>query len=97
MDKEIDQGSYGSLGASLAHSLIETGYLIKEIKMENTKPKKLLRLKQVLERIPVSKSTWWAGVKDGRFPKGIRMGGRSTFWKESDIDNLIAKIESGEE
>tara|TARA_R100001594_G_C3984252_1_gene250831 strand:+ start:407 stop:583 length:177 start_codon:yes stop_codon:yes gene_type:complete len=27
MDKEIDQGSYGSLGASLAHSLIETGFI----------------------------------------------------------------------
>jgi len=26
-----------------------------------------LRLPQVLERIPVSKSTWWSGIREGRF------------------------------
>jgi prophage regulatory protein len=31
--------------------------------------RRYLRLPQVLERIPVSKSTWWAGVKKGIFPK----------------------------
>jgi prophage regulatory protein len=24
--------------------------------------------------IPVSKSTWWQGVKDGRFPKPVKLG-----------------------
>ena len=28
-----------------------------------------LRLKQVLQFIPISKSQWWAGVKEGRFPR----------------------------
>jgi prophage regulatory protein len=28
--------------------------------------------------IPVSKSTWWAGVKTGRFPKPIKLGPRIT-------------------
>jgi len=39
----------------------------------------LLRLRQVLAPegpIPVSKSTWWAGVKDGRFPKPVKLGTR---------------------
>lgn len=36
--------------------------------------------------IPVSRSTWWAGVKSGRFPKGIKLpGGNVTVWRASDI------------
>lgn len=66
--------------------------------MQEPKPKRLLRLEQVLERIPVSKSTWWAGVRSGRFPESIRMGERLTMWRESDIDTWIEKIsEAGEE
>ena len=66
--------------------------------MQEPKPKRLLRLEQVLERIPVSKSTWWAGVRSGRFPESIRMGERCTMWQESDIDAWMEKIsEAGEE
>ena len=39
--------------------------------------------------IPVSKSTWWAGVKSGRFPKSVKLGPRITAWKVSDIRDLI--------
>lgn len=35
--------------------------------------------------IPVSKSTWWQGVKDGRFPKPRKLGPRTTVWKAEDI------------
>ena len=55
---------------------------------------KLLRLKQVLEIIPVSKSSWWAGVKDGKYPASVKYG-RSTFWLNSDIRALINHISSG--
>jgi prophage regulatory protein len=41
--------------------------------------------------IPVSKSTWWAGVKNGRFPKPVRnLGPRITAWKASDIRALAS-------
>ena len=31
--------------------------------------------------IPVSKATWWRGVKDGRFPKPVKHPGLSTtYW-----------------
>lgn len=58
---------------------------------ENTteQPDRLLRLKQVLQLIPVSKSTWWVGVKTGRFPKPIKLGPRTTAWRESDIRALM--------
>ena len=41
--------------------------------------------------IPVSRSTWWAGVKDGRFPKPVKLGPRITAWRVEDIRELIAK------
>ena len=35
--------------------------------------------------IPVSKSTWWQGVKDGRFPKPVKLGIKTTAWRVEDI------------
>jgi predicted DNA-binding transcriptional regulator AlpA len=35
--------------------------------------------------IPVSRATWWAGVKSGRFPKSVKLGPRTTVWRASDI------------
>ena len=52
----------------------------------------LLRLSAILAPlgpIPVSKSTWWAGVKTGRYPKPIKLGPRTTAWKAEDIQALI--------
>jgi len=46
----------------------------------------------ILPLIPVSKSTWWAGVKTGRFPKPVKIGG-ATAWKASDIAELIERLE----
>jgi prophage regulatory protein len=39
--------------------------------------------------IPVSRSTWWAGVKEGRFPKPVKLGPRITAWRVEDIRALI--------
>ena len=39
--------------------------------------------------IPVSKSTWWAGIKSGRFPKPVKLGPRITAWRVEDIRDLI--------
>ena len=41
--------------------------------------------------IPVGRSTWWAGVKTGRFPKPVKLGPRTTAWKVEDIRSLIEK------
>ena len=53
-----------------------------------------VRLKQILAPIgpiPVSKSTWWAGIKDGRFPTPVKLGSRITVWHAEDIHALIEK------
>jgi prophage regulatory protein len=39
--------------------------------------------------IPVGKSTWWAGIKTGRFPKPVKLGPRITAWRVEDIRLLI--------
>jgi len=54
----------------------------------------LLRLPQVLELIPVSKSTWWLGVKENRFPQPVKLGPRTTAWRVEDIRALIESPES---
>ena len=55
---------------------------------------RFLRLPQVLERIPVSKSTWWAGVRKGTFPKPVKLTERTSAWSESVIDRLCANLSS---
>lgn len=44
---------------------------------------------KILPLVPVCKSTWWAGVKSGRFPKPIKLGTRITVWKTQDIISLL--------
>lgn len=56
----------------------------------------LLRLKQIIgdskanppipALIPVCRTTWYKGVKSGRFPAPVNMGGaHSLFWRSEDI------------
>lgn len=70
------------------HNLPETGYL---------------RLPQIVGDpkaaipaiIPVSKSTWWAGVKSGRYPAPVKLSPRSTAWRVEDIRALIERLAEG--
>jgi predicted DNA-binding transcriptional regulator AlpA len=47
------------------------------------------RLAQVLAVFPVSKSTWWAGCRAGKFPAPVKLGPRTTAWRVEDIRALI--------
>ncbi len=40
--------------------------------------------------IPICKSSWWAGVKSGRYPQAVKLGPRTTAWRVQDIRSLIA-------
>ena len=63
---------------------------------------RLLRLKQIigdpkanppiLPIIPISKSSWWQGVKTGRYPKAIKLGKNTTVWREDDVRRLVEKL-----
>lgn len=48
-----------------------------------------LRLPQVLAVYPVSRSTWWAGVKSGKYPAAVKISKRCTAWRAADILTLI--------
>jgi prophage regulatory protein len=43
--------------------------------------------------IPIGRSTWWAGVKTGRFPRPVKLGPRTTAWRVEDIRTLMEKAE----
>jgi len=50
-----------------------------------------VRLDTVLTVYPVGKSTWWKGIKDGRYPAGVKLGPRLTAWKVQDIRALLER------
>ncbi len=50
-----------------------------------------LRLPQVLELIPVGKSTIYYLMQKGAFPKQVKLGPKLTVWRKSDIENYISK------
>jgi predicted DNA-binding transcriptional regulator AlpA len=61
--------------------------------LKNLPNEGLLRIKQVLQFIPVSKSAWWAGVKAGRFPKPFKLSERTTVWKTQDIKTICRGVD----
>lgn len=61
--------------AKTAQTLPETGFV---------------RLPDVLRLIPVSRSTWFNWVRDGKAPRGVRLGQRVTAYRVEDIRALIA-------
>jgi prophage regulatory protein len=53
----------------------------------------LLRLNQIVggpnPLLPVSRSTWWAGIKSGRFPQPVALGPKIRAWRAEDIQKII--------
>ena len=56
-----------------------------------TYPKKCLRLNQILKILPIGRSTWWQGVKDGRFPRPLKLSERITVWDEDEVLSLVKR------
>jgi prophage regulatory protein len=46
--------------------------------------------------IPVSRSTWWAGVQSGRFPRSLKLSPGVTVWRAEAIRELIANLGAAE-
>ena len=51
-----------------------------------------VRLPQLLEIFPISKSTWWEGCRSGVFPKPVKLGPRTSAWRMEDIRALMERI-----
>lgn len=39
--------------------------------------------------LPISASSWWAGVKSGKYPAPVKLGARVTVWKASEVLALV--------
>lgn len=61
-----------------------------------TKINALLRLPDVLAVFPVSRSTWYQGIKEGRYPLPVKIGSRASAWRVSDIEQLIMNSKPAE-
>ena len=48
---------------------------------------KILKLKEVLELMPMSKSTLYYEINEGRFPEPIKLSRRSVGWLIEDVYN----------
>ena len=66
----------------IANALPETGFV---------------RLPAVLRVVPIGKSSWWVGVKSGRFPKPVKLSPRVTAWRATDIRDLIDRLSREQE
>ena len=51
-----------------------------------------LRLPDVLKLFPVGKSTWWAGVKSGKYPQPVKLSSRCTAWRVGDVRALVESL-----
>jgi prophage regulatory protein len=65
---------------------------------------RFLRLRDIIGRrgksplpglLPISASSWWAGVASGKYPPPVKLGPKTTAWRESDIRDLLTRL-SGE-
>jgi predicted DNA-binding transcriptional regulator AlpA len=58
---------------------------------------RLIRWPDVQKIYPVSRATWWRGVKDGRYPPALKITGRTTVWSELAVFALVeqAKLNLG--
>jgi prophage regulatory protein len=59
---------------------------------QQTPPARLLRLPSVLDRVPHSKTELYRRIKQGTFPRAVRLGVNSVAWLESDVDTYIQKL-----
>lgn len=70
------------------HALPETGFL----RLADIVGKSATKTSPAVPAIiPVSRSTWFAGVRSGRFPKPVKLGERISAYRVEDIRALIER------
>jgi prophage regulatory protein len=50
--------------------------------------------KQVLEKYPVSRATLYRRIKDGEFPRAVRISKNRVGWLKDAVDEHLAKLAS---
>lgn len=44
--------------------------------------------------LPISRSGWYRGIQEGRFPKPINLTAHTVVWKAEDVDAIIRELQS---
>ena len=57
------------------------------------KPDRILRLRDVIARTGLSRSTIYRKMADGTFPTQIRISSHSAGWRETQVDRWFADPE----
>jgi predicted DNA-binding transcriptional regulator AlpA len=52
----------------------------------------LLKLNQVLQLVPVSRSTWLRGIHDGIYPKPVKISSHLNVWHAEDIEHFLQNL-----
>ncbi len=47
--------------------------------------------------LPIGRSTFLAGVREGKYPKPVKLGKKTTAWRKSDIQKLVDSFNSSQE
>ncbi len=55
-------------------------------------PEGFVRLPVILAVLGIGRTSWWNGIKKGRFPKAVKLGPRTAVWRVEDIRALIASV-----
>ena len=54
---------------------------------------RLYRRPDVSDLTGLSKNALYKMMRDGRFPRPVKLNGRAVAWRESDLDAWIASLE----
>ena len=52
---------------------------------------KILRLREVISRTGIARSTIYTKIAEGKFPRPIQLGSRSVGWLETEIDQWLSQ------
>jgi len=55
------------------------------------------RIDKVLEIIPTSRTSWYRGIQEGRFPAPVKIGPNQSAWRNSDILELAERLAGAKE
>ena len=62
-----------------------------------TEAQKLLRLDQVLQIVPLGRTTIYAKIRAGELPAPVRLGKRAVAWRSTDIAEFIDRLATAQD
>lgn len=68
--------------------------LNKSTDLTNLPDNAIVRLPDVLRLYPISKSSWWAGIASGVYPKPVKLGLRARGWRLGEVLALTKSKEN---